>query len=61
MTMTTRKPTAAKRAAEIAKLDLLPGAEARRRSDALLRAMLSRPPDPFTPKPKKANKPKPAK
>ncbi len=37
-------------------LDLLPKDEALKRADALLRAMLATPPDPYTPKPKKARK-----
>jgi len=37
---------------EIETLDLLPRAEGLKRADDLLRAMLSSPPDPYTPKPK---------
>lgn len=43
--------------AELEKLDLLPPDEAERRADDLLRAMLARPPDPFTPKREKTSKP----
>jgi hypothetical protein len=57
--MTTRKPlTATERAAEIAKLDLRPVGEANKRTDDLLRNMLSTPPDPFTPKAKPAKRSK---
>jgi hypothetical protein len=46
--MTKKKQT--KR--EIVSLDLLPRDEALKRTNDLLRRMLSSPPDPFTPKPK---------
>lgn len=46
----------ADRAAELAKMDLLPKRESAKRTDALLRAMLATPPEPFTPKPKKRAK-----
>jgi hypothetical protein len=49
----TKQLTSAQRAAEIAKLDLRPASEANRRTDDLLRNMLSRPLEPFTPKAKK--------
>jgi hypothetical protein len=42
--------------AELAKLDLLPDAAARRESDALLKRLLSSPPEPFTPKATKPRK-----
>jgi len=48
------KPRPSKR--EIDELDLLPKQEALKRADALLRAMLASPPDPYTPKPKKRAK-----
>jgi len=44
-------------AAELKKLDLLPDVEAQAEADNLLKAMLSQPPDPFTPKQEKSNKP----
>jgi hypothetical protein len=51
--MIKHKPlSATERAAEIAKLDLRPIGEANKRTDDLLRTMLSSPPDPFTPKAK---------
>jgi len=59
--MPKRKPTDAEIDAEIAKLDLMPDAEARRLTDALLKRMLSSPPDPLTPKPKPRRKRKSAK
>lgn len=48
----------ADRAAELAKMDLLPKREATKRTNALLRALLATPPEPFTPKqkPKKRTK-----
>ena len=49
--MTKHKPSA-QQAAELRSIDLLPPAEARRRTDGLLRTLLSSPPDPFTPKAK---------
>lgn len=53
-----RKPlTESEMAAELEKLDLLPDGEAQQETDALLRAMLAKPPDPFTPKQQKSNKP----
>jgi len=53
-----RKPTSAEaQQAELEKLDLLPESEAQERTDHLLRAMLARPPDPFTPKNEKSTKP----
>jgi len=59
MTMTKRKPlTATERAAEIAKLDLRPAGEANKRTDDLLRTLLTSPPDPFTPKAKPAKRAK---
>lgn len=48
----TKQLTPAQRAAEIAKLDLRPADEANKRTEDLLRRMLTRAPDPFTPKPK---------
>jgi hypothetical protein len=42
---------------EIESLDLLPRDEALKRTDELLRRMLSSPPDPFTPKPKRKRRP----
>lgn len=55
--MTKRLPmTADERAAEIAKLDLLPRREAKKRTDQLVRAMLNSPPEPFTPKVKPVKK-----
>jgi len=60
--MTKRKQlTDAELDAEIAKLDLMPDKDARRQTDDLLRRLLSSPPEPFTPKPKKAKRSKPAK
>ena len=56
-----RELTESERAAELAKLDLLPDREARQRTDDLMRAMLASPPDPFTPKPKRVKRSKPAK
>lgn len=57
--MTKHKPlTAAERAAEIAKLDLRPAGEANKRTDDLLRTLLTSPPDPFTPKAKPAKRAK---
>jgi hypothetical protein len=56
-----RQLTDAEIDAELAKLDLLPDAAARRETDALLKRLLSSPPQPFTPKPKKARSRKPAK
>jgi len=50
--MTKHKPSATQQAAELRSIDLLPPAEARRRTDDLLRTLLSSPPDPFTPKAK---------
>jgi len=50
--MTKRKRSAAQQAAEARSLELLPRDEALRRTDDLLRAMLSSPPAPFTPKAK---------
>jgi hypothetical protein len=41
---------------EVDELELHPKDEALKRADALLRAMLATPPEPFTPKPKKAKK-----
>jgi hypothetical protein len=56
--MAKRKPlTTEEMAAELAKLDLLPDAEAQAEADAMLRGMLARPPDPFTPKRDKSTKP----
>ena len=37
---------------EIDRLELLPKPQALKRADDLIRAMLSSPPDPYTPKPK---------
>ena len=54
--MKRKQPTNAEIAAEIAKLDLLPDAAARRETDALLKRLLSSPPEPFTPKAKKPRK-----
>jgi hypothetical protein len=50
--MTKHKPSATQQAAELRSIDLLPPAEARRRTDNLLRTLLNSPPDPFTPKAK---------
>ena len=55
--MNKRKPTSAQQSDDLEKLDLLPDAEAQERADDLLRAMLTRPPEPFTPKREKTNKP----
>jgi hypothetical protein len=44
--------TPSERAAEIAKLDLRPTGQAKKRTDDLLRTMLNSPPDPYTPKAK---------
>jgi hypothetical protein len=44
-------------AAELAKIEMLSPKQARERSDALLKNMLAKPPDPFTPKPSKKTKP----
>jgi hypothetical protein len=57
----SKQMTPEQRAAEIAKLDLRPAGEANKRTDDLLRNMLSTPPEPFTPKHKtvqKAKKPR---
>ena len=55
--MTKRIPmTTEERAAEIAKLDLLPRGEAKKRTDQLVRAMLNTPPEPITPKSKPEKK-----
>ena len=45
--------------AELAKLDLLPDAAARRETDALLKRLLSSPPAPLTPGPNKPRSRKP--
>ena len=59
--MTKKRPlTEAEIDAELAKLDLLPDAAARRETDALLKRLLSSPLEPFAPKPKNAKRPKPA-
>jgi len=52
----SKQLTPAQRAAEIAKLDLRPASEAAKRTDELVRALICTPPDPYTPKPKKAAK-----
>jgi hypothetical protein len=49
--MTKHKPSA-QQAAELRSIDLRAPAEARRRTDDLLRALVNSPPDPFTPKAK---------
>jgi len=55
--MPKRKPlTDAEIDAEIAKLDLLPDAAARRETDALLKRLLSSPLEPFPPKSRKVRK-----
>jgi hypothetical protein len=60
--MKRKQLTQSERAAEMAKLDLMPDKEASERTDDLMRALLARPPDPYTPKPKKqAKRSKPAK
>ena len=50
--MKAKSPTASERAAEIAKLDLRPVGEMKKRTDDILRTMLNSPPDPHTPKAK---------
>ena len=47
--------------AELAKLDLLPNADARRQTDALIKRLLSAPLEPLAAKPKKAKRFKPEK
>ena len=57
--MNKRKPlTDAEIDAELAKLDLMPDAEARRQTDALIKRLMS---SPLTPKPRRARRSKPAK
>ena len=46
--MRKKQPTEAEIEAEIAKLDLLPDAAARRETDALLKRLLTTPLEPFT-------------
>jgi len=53
-----RQLTDAEIDAELAKLDLLPDADARRQTDALIRRLMSSPLEPSTTKTKKANRPK---
>ncbi len=56
--MNKRREALKQQTAELKSIDLLPPAEARRRTDDLVRTLLSSPPDPFTPtaKPKKRAK-----
>jgi hypothetical protein len=49
---TSKQLSEAERQAELAKLDLLPSREGAKRTDALLKALLATPPEPFTPKQK---------
>jgi hypothetical protein len=46
----TKRPTQAEIRRQIEGLDLVQGAEAQKRADALLKRMLNSPPDPHTPK-----------
>ena len=56
-----RQLTDAEIDAELAKLDLLPDAGARRETDALIKRLLSSPLEPSLPKANKAKRSKPAK